>query len=330
MTTKPKPLLIDYKKVFKRLSLELTYLPKIDYINLLTHPKLLHLNDNIISEARQSVVDYLNDSENLQLYLPTKVGARDSDGWKGEDDDGCLEISTGLWNGYYSLRKEIVKMEAKLRGLSTYPSSLIDIDIEGGCHINIDLKYLNSLTDNIKSGLSVDMGNVFTRRFLLNLRNLILSNPSIAWCFLSPNDNASSNLRYFNNLKNYQKGDFMFIHYKYINPSSFPYDRDFNYVELRFFMMPRTMGELDLHYKFIQQLLQYVLKQTVEDYNNNYRRAISLSFKKTNLVKYTYSKSVKEIRSLCQLIGFDFNKIEKSGKLELLQWRFDYGKKWLV
>lgn len=208
-----------------------------------------------------------------------------------EQDDNDIEIPTGLLYNYQHFRKQyVILCDTLKQEFGFIPSSKACMISEGGCHTNVDLTFVG------KHNRKID--------FCKYLHKFIFHNPYIAWMFLSPHDNNSSIVNCkFNDLA---KGCFMY-------PRS-----GYDYLELRFFMMPRTLKEFDLHYKFAKALIEYVYECFC---NKKTIFPKSYDFKVPK-----FENSVAQMKILCDKIGIKFSDIESVGKVELLKQRYELGK----
>ena len=300
-------------KPFGKFGFEPTFFPDIH----------LTKKDLVKDKWTDKFLDYYNERKLAYLI--------NGDHFEQYCDFGSLETPTV--NTYTSLdkfKRHYAALCRVMRNNNCYPSSSICLESEGGCHINIDLRKVK------KEGVG------FTRRFLENYRNLVVANPSIAWMFLSPYDNASSNIVYKSDIMDYCKGDFFYprmpegtvivterdAHMMY---SSYGIDirnrinnniSSVKYIEMRSFMMPRNDKEFDVHFDFANTLLHYVYNLTKDGKSVRVREQV--------LTDYTFVKSFTEFKRVCKEIGFDFDRVVEVGKLDLLWMRFELGKDYLV
>jgi len=218
-------------------------------------------------------------------------------------DGDCLEVLTGIHPDYETFLKKYEPVKKFLYDNNFLPTSTVEMLMEGGCHLNFDLKEVTEL------------GSYFTSQFFINYQRLMVANPSVIWSFLPPNDNVSSTIKLFEDINQYNKGNFFTIR----NRSSYSVKNweDIAYMEIRHFMMPRNDEEFKMHYDFCRALLLYVFKITA----NN--KVLTLPI--VDMFKYNYTRSVKEIKIFCGIIGFDWKLFKNFGKLDLLKERFTYG-----
>jgi hypothetical protein len=208
------------------------------------------------------------------------------------NDAGNIEVPTGKSNDYNQTRKLMVKLFEQMEKHYLQPSSLADLQTEGSCHINFNMKPLAQTRDKIM--------NV--------MKNFVCSHPSIVWMFLSPYDDQSSVVTYRPSISSYRKGHFLCWH------------SGQQRLELRFFMMPRDMKEFDIHFEFANRLMLWS-----EEHMND-----KIPFKRKRLLKqYTPQFAINEFKDVCKTIGFDYQKVVNIGKLDLLKTRFELGSKYI-
>lgn len=206
-------------------------------------------------------------------------------------DGDTIEISTVVFNCKQDLIKYFKKLNKQLSDFDLVPSSITDLQNEGGCHINIDLLRNSNI-------------------ILKDLTTYLYNNPSICWTFLSPYDNVSAIIT----LDPLDKGDMI-----YLRGSEGKDDKD--YLELRFFMMPRTIKEMECHIDFAQCLMKFILLKK--------QRIKVNKLLKFDMQNFTFEQSLDNIQKVCKEIGFDFNRIKSNGKIDLLKQRHDFGKEFL-
>ena len=131
-----------------------------------------------------------------------------------------------------------------------------------------------------------------------NVYNFLRTYPSISWLFLGYNDNETAVLKL-----GVSQHDCV-VHC----------NNEYNTTELRFFMMPRNLKEFLVHIDFAQKLMLFIK-------DNKYKPIIK------KYSDYTYNKSVKELKEVCELINFPFKRLEF--KLPILKQRFINGKEYL-
>lgn len=207
-------------------------------------------------------------------------------------EDGTIEIPTQIFESKKDIIQYFNKLNKTLKEFGIISSSLVSLQDEGGGHININYP------KHIKNIEYEEIGEYKDNyvNFYKKLENYIINNPSIAWCFLSPYDNDSAKIN--NDVIKYREGEG-------------------SYIELRFFMMPRNVKELELHIDFSQALINNLGKIKVEKSNNK------------SLNSYTFAESLENITKVCEEINFDFNRLVEVGKIDLLKQRHKFGKKFL-
>jgi len=223
-------------------------------------------------------------------------------------DGGNLEVLPGIFKDFDSFYTKFKEVQKYLLDNGFSPSSLVQIESEGGCHLNFDLKCITRFGPN------------FTSKFINNYKQLMINNPGVIWAFIPPNDNVSSNIKFYLDCNDYNKGDFFTV--RNFEGHSVKTWRELSYIEIRHFMMPRTYGEFKMHYDFCRAILRYVFKIT----NSN----IVLPEKEPKLKLYTYARAVRETKELCNLIDFDFSLFSEFGKFGMLKTRFSYGDSYKV
>lgn len=179
-------------KTFGLFGFEPTFYPHIVY------PKWMQLSDEYdwrTTDINAHYTNILRDILAKQNY---------QDAWVNKfrlcQDAGALETSSHIYSDYKQFKKDYAKLINTINKFDFIESSNVCLQSEGGCHINIDMKATRDKHDN-----------KFVLKMLENYRNYVLSNPSIAWMFLSPYDNESSNLVYKEDIYRYNKGEFMNI-----------------------------------------------------------------------------------------------------------------------
>jgi len=241
-------------------------------------------------------------------------------------DESSIEIPTPTYVDFELFKKDYASLTKELDKFGFCPSSITDMETEGGCHQNFDLEWMKE-----------QLGIRFTVKFLRNLIAYINMHPYIVWTFLAPNDNASSTLRNSWNLESFSKGDFLTIRdldsYDFeenlddeINDNKRGFN-DMKYMELRFFMMPRSFEEMVLHHDFAISLLNFIAIQTSEGIE--YKLIDKYTVRK-DLTKIKFEQCNIGMRKVCKEIGFSFLRINKACKMELVEERISYGAKWMI
>lgn len=287
---------VDVESCFDVFSLELTYIPEI--------MKDFKYDERVFRNVASGF--YRGTDFAKYKILPNTHTSIFGTRWKVENDDVCLEISTGKSSNFKSIMNDVQLMESRLEKIGYIASSLADMEVEGGCHINIDLKKLNDMHS--------DLPGIFVNRIAI----LLCKFPSAVWAFLSPNDNNSSRIVYNKEVNVYSKGDML------------TYSSSYDKLELRFFMMPRNSNEAHLHYDFAMAILKHTLHELVKDYEKAHVPSSNFKFDALSLKTITYENAIKNLKKLCKIIKFDFKRIEDARKLELLEERISYGSKWML
>lgn len=301
-------------KLFSQFGLELTYMPKIQI------PDFVYQSQYAWEKIFSTIIEYAHHVDVLR-------GIKNA-GWEIEEDDANLEVKSPKFSSWEKFKLDYSKIGENLKSLNFENSSNIDMVSEGGCHINFDLS-------------AFELDEVKMQARLRNVINFIVDNPSIVWSFLSPFDNVSSRLTRIPN----SKGEFLIAHYdtnKITKPavyetvqitypdgrvefenretseSSSQYIKEYERLELRFFMMPRDLKELDLHFQFANALMNYTwgLGKSYEIDFDKVRHGYS---------KYNYGKAKSEILKVCEIIGFKNTQDLIEYKFPLLKQRMSKG-----
>jgi hypothetical protein len=248
-----------------------------------------------------------------------------------ECDGGNLELNTGIYSNVNQFIIDYHRHAACLSKYMFYPSSAIDLEIEGGCHLNFDCTFIRR------------RGEAFYKDFGKNLITFFNNCPSLVWLFLSDNDNQSSCLNKDLTVVDSGKGDFLRFVVSYLNltqiqklPSLYQDNYFFKtqdswrpyksyYVELRMFKMFTTTVEFKLYYDYCRAILLYVYNLTVAGKQIVQARNVSPK-------KYKYSKACFEIQAVCDVIDFDFGRITRDAPntFKILRKRFTNGPQYLV
>lgn len=297
------------KKVFKEFAAEPTF--SID----MSQYKLPAFMQDAANDMASDAADY------LETHLMRKC--KKDHPWiiKTYVDGGNLEIPSTIYKSKHSFLKDYKSLVSYLNGKFKFvPSSLIDMEIEGGCHLNFKVP----VTPN---------DGEFKERFFKNLRNFIHKNPAMVWAFLAPTDNQSSIVEWEEPL-DYRKGHYMTLRNLYGNTmakSLWSHETDQHLyrkvrrIELRFFVMPKTISEMELHIDFAQQLLNWVWDRTVK----GKEVTSELGYLKGKKA-YDRNYAINQVISVCREIEFPFQRLVKHGKIDNLSDRFDYHRGYLV
>ena len=203
------------KKVFKKFAVEPTFSANAKNFNLPFFYN--HSESYVICDA----VDWLENK------LKTKF--RYDHPWfrKAYEDGGHLEIPSTIYSYKRNFLIDYEKMINYLRNNFQFvPSSCIDMETEGGCHLNVTMPRIKN--------------QILIETFFYNLRNFIIRNPSIVWAFLAPTDNKSSVISMSDPLL-LCKGDFMTL-------------RDSDGDTLEDFYSWRTLNSLNSHLMIFEEL----------------------------------------------------------------------------
>jgi|ERR1035437_1079872 hypothetical protein len=228
-------------------------------------------------------------------------------------DNSILEVRTGKLNNYNKCLQSYQKLLYILQEYWLIPSSIPETKewgFDGGCHINFDLKgYQNEISSDIES-------------FLKNLVKFLNKYPSITWLTSTVYDNCSCSLKrkLGENFEKLRKGDVLTVETKKLrfDMTSNCYENDtYDKLEMRGFMMPRTIDEFHLHFDFCNTVIQYVKFITYK------KQKIDKSHRP--LKDYNFNNSRQEVKQVCGMIGFDFNKFLQTDKLQILKTRLSYG-----
>ncbi len=246
------------------------------------------LADEIISQFSESFIESLELKHKKHPWFDTE----DTEG-NVCNDGGMMEIATPTYTSFQDFMFDYRKLKKELEEWNFTESSNTCMETEGGCHINIDTEWIEN-----------KHSSEFADKFVHNLKTYIYNNHSIVWTFLAPNDNNSSVLSRHPN----SKGEYFIEHG--------------NYCELRFFMMPRNLEEMELHWNFTNSLIQYIYQETVGGVKYTLKSASELS-------NTTFKQSVSIMKSVCKDLKFDYKRLVQVGKIKLLKTRHSYGKNWL-
>jgi hypothetical protein len=96
------------------------------------------------------------------------------------------------------------------------------------------------------------------------------------------------------------------------------------YIEMRFFMMPRDVQELDLHIDFAQALMSNCSKLFNNDEKVKFNNTVK-DFKKLKL-----KDCISGMKRICEEIGIDYQRLIDNSKQDSITQRFKFGKNYLV
>lgn len=235
------------------------------------------------------------------------------------NDSANLEVPT---DKEYADEKSLLKDYRKLLRIMTAhgfkPSSVVQPDSDGGCHINFDL------TDRFKM-----YGKDVINTFCSNLVGFMNKYPTSVWGFLHYEDTESSDIyTYYNGDNLYgitKKGMCLNIPN---DPDDFNEDNedDSVYVEMRAFAMPRTTDEFMFHIDFCNKLMKYVWNQTIKKPKEFLYPDMQESYE---LQKYTWKKAEPEFTKVLNLLGVSVRKAKAFGKFDMIKQRIAKGKTYL-
>lgn len=291
-----KPLNLKDGKLFSNVGVEPTFYPKINI------PKPYDINRTWVEIFENYIQAF------IENYAKRKYHK-----WLSTAHSDCevLEIpSSKTYASLKTLTEDYKKLLNYLEKYSFIPSSVIQRDSEGGCHVNFDLENkINKHNQNI------------VEIFCVNVINFLNNYPSLVWSCLAPEDNLSSNIylrdfsesAIFNNITS--KGYCVNVR-----------NEETKYIELRFFMMPRTIKEFILHVKIGSHLLKYVWNETIK-----YKKVIWNNLKSVKTLKnYTFKRAEKELNTVLDLLKITKKEMIECNKFQMLKERFKLGKQYLT
>lgn len=223
-------------------------------------------------------------------------------------DGGNIEIrSTHEHKTLKPLLKDYTKLINYLDSAGYYPSSVIDRNVEGGCHINFNLANKTSNINN--TGI--------VKKFVDNIVGFLNNYPSIVWSYLAPEDNASSNIltHVEHDVYLYEKGNCITIRQQGGNMGC---------IELRFFMMPKTIQEFSFIIRSADAILKYLWNETLNG------KSWSIKNTPIGLKTYTLTRALKEINKLLPILGISKEEFTKYDKFTALKERFEFNTDYLV
>lgn len=286
----------NYNKLFSNVGVEATFYPRITI-----DPRLDALVPDSWDDAVAAICEETLETikKNLHPWLTNKYV-----------DEGCLEIpSSHEYTSVNGITKDFIKLLKIMESYGFDTSSKIDRSIEGGCHINFNLQD--------KLDKYADVNYKLVNLFVDNLVCFLNNNPSIVWAFLAPEDNESSRI-----ITKLQVGHcydkYPCLRYK---------DAVKEYIELRFFMMPRDVKEFHYHIRVADAILKYVWNQTIKSPRH---RIFHIKNTGDQLKKYTYTKALNELKEVCKILRLSYQEFESFNKHLMLKERFSFGKKYLV
>ena len=279
---------------FNKIGIEPTFMPRFTI-----HPVLAELDSYDLWDDVSSLIG----SKIRRDYSPWRHPWKKS----AHNDASSLEIPSPTYESRDEMLKDFRSLLDSLAEFDFYPSSVICELTEGGCHTNYDLVSNFDSEDERK-------------RFSKNLFAFVKNHPEIVWAFLSPYDNNSSHVK---DVKwredshggcDLSKGEFMTVRDDYIPFRESSANILYQYVELRFFVMPKTVEELELHLDFSRALLKYVA--TLDHVEVNEKTYYGQDVKKLS----------KNLTNVCNLIGIDPKRLKKHGKFDAIERRVEANK----
>lgn len=298
MKTKIEPLIVG---------MEFTYIPSLQFNLSNTKVPMWELEDFFNKNAykiEELINKYDNDYLKIKDFIISLI-----------PDEQCLEFSTKKLP-YIEIRRLYQHTNYIASKYSMINSSLFKIEYPfewcGGCHISIHIS--KNIWKNTK--------------LIDNIKNFFFSYPSLIWLFNIPSDNVSSKIIKRSLRQTYWKGDFITINEPYDDIIT-EKDTTEGRLELRMFMMPRCIEELDIHYKFVEALYKYCYSdKLIPDIQKK-----ASEYRKTNLVKYKYEKAKNECTEAYNILNLNPKDLdlqfEGGSKLNLLKMRFELGKSYL-
>lgn len=269
--------------------------------------------------------------------------------WKNaEVDEGVLEVPTPPYTTFKAFKNSWESLHKILEKYDYKNSSDVCIDGQGGCHITFSLNHLSDkkrwVHGNFKyKGPSFNwwerQTHVIIERschmsykqlFCRNLLAFMVSNPTLVWSCLSPNDNISSTIprhafsAFAYDSTQMRKGEFLTFRSANCLYDLHENDKQLKRVELRFFMMPRSTEEMIFHFEMANKILNYVKHMTDQ------KRIIEITKTKRMLSNYTFAKAKRELKEVYRLLDISYAAYSELGKEKLLKKRFEYGKSYLV
>lgn len=229
------------------------------------------------------------------------------------DNEQSNEVPTPTYVDFQMFKKDYEEFVKELDYYGFVPSSRTSLFIEGGNHQNFDFEWI------IKT-----YGSIVAQKFLRNLIYYVNKHPYIVWYFLSPEDNESSVLLNTFEFSRYGKGDWLNprgrrnVSTLSTNVKEVP-DFFIKYLELRFFMMPRTTEEMVLHYEFAIELLNFILKMSIEI------QEYPLIIQQVELSNFTFKQCEEGMKQVCEDLQFDYNRLVKFGKHKMMKKRISNG-----
>lgn len=306
-------------ELFRRFGMELTYSVKID------HP-LFQFNHNynddswcncFIEACTSNLIlimnnDYKGKNGNSLIRHLKHVHKEDDDKCNVYNDGGSIEVVTPVFNNKQEALKFSEDTNQFLSRFEIVPSC-IDLRDEGGCHMTFDLP------KEREGCLGLNDHEIFFQTFT----HFIFFNPFVVWTFLSPYDNESSVVALIRDESSWYNGRTYKID---SGKGAFYQAKEGNaLIELRFFVMPASQEELEVHIDFAVALLSWIwnTKKKVDlDESTKFKFIDELNYQRKIHKTFNFRNSVKGLKQLCNVIDFDYNRLVKTGKIEMLKQRF--------
>ena len=320
------------KKLFTHFAVEPTFYFDTSTIKIPEFLKSSLCLDDLLDDASEALED---------LFKEKKIRKKHPWFKKAYEDGDSLEIPSTVYSNKNVFLKTYQKLVFILRTEYQFiPSSLVCMETEGGCHLNV------SIPNEVYN-------SPLAKQFFNNLQSYLTNNPSIIWSFLAPTDNESSVVPFKNDPRQNSKGEFFTIRQNDGNGLSTSWYGERSYdgtpmyygddvtidrrnsrvylsykkarrIELRFFMQPPTMAEMKLEVEFGLHLLNWIWQQTVR--GKEWKQMNSSK----DLREYTSKKALSEISSVCRELEFPYERLEQAGRIKNLKTKFEYLPKYLV
>ena len=231
-----------------------------------------------------------------------------------ENDDNVLEMPTVR---QFKTLEELIDLYKKLLKIIDQigfaPSAAIDMESEGGCHINVDLSELLRLER--------ERQELFCR----NLINFTNSYPSFVWAHTGYNDDTSAQILFIENdfMDDTEKGQCLNFRTS-SGKSRSVFGTDTPYIECRFFSMPVSVEEMEYILILCDKFIRYCYDQTMKG------NLIPQNNTPETLKEYDFLKAHTELKEALSIIGVDWEEATKHDKPTNLRKRFDLNDKNLL
>lgn len=280
----------------------------------------------------------------IESYIPNKIG----ENFEMNEDDDCIEITNDQSNSIFSLPELHINNKQKTlsrldkiekimfsKGFMYSTALSKNLERDGGGHIHLNFNEVS---------LKGESNNDFEEKFLKNLYIFMTNNPEFNWCFNNPYDIYAANsylkftpwINYYHATKGNQS---KLINFQtYLNtqdllekciPKEHPviFRQDFNSLEFRFFMMPRTKEERNLHFNLAVCIYNYIFKITKTG------TKLELKYNKLKELQYiSLPQAKKNILTSMKLLGMfeEDIKLIKKIKFPIMTQRYKMGKDYLI